>query len=542
MIIEILFVLSALILYCSGQNIIRISPGIYRVSEKEDTLTIRLVFNQDIDQESRKNMSLNLTSTYCPTITIENQTDYTEANKYAIEFIYSAQSIKCFAFYNLIFVNQGNSIQTNFKIYIYDKDMKLKRPKERYFLVNDSPNPDNVTAIYEFEETQPSDSIKRISCYNASNPDNIVNDVPFNISNDKKTTVLQVFMKPTANPVDYVCDIYPEYSTTTISEYQRFRIVFHEYILVTEAIYLEKRGPDTDVLDNRNISFKIKFKDDFVQSDGNLIIKDFQDREVNYILNGCQDKVCEFFISSEELNQAGKYSIFFKTMQERALYYVLYEKKRFKRCYYRSVDELITITFTWHTEMDYTHNIYLNSTPYKQIHYYESERSSDRIVGNYSTTSSAMSIGLFSMKSSIPSLSFTDYNPVNPDRLYFSIIDDISVIQSLNITLYKNNQTDQLINMTFNEIDTVGVLDEIHFQPTTPRATLFTLSKSKGDCNDSNSKSFICNLTEYIQSAELGTLIGKYRLKYSDICNNLADITNVFIEIKQTYNLLSFYP
>ena len=26
------------------------------------------------------------------------------ANKYAIEFIYSAQSIKCFAFYNLIFV------------------------------------------------------------------------------------------------------------------------------------------------------------------------------------------------------------------------------------------------------------------------------------------------------------------------------------------------------------------------------------------------------------------------------------------------------
>ena len=539
---EILFVLSTLILYCSGQNIIRISPGIYRVSEKEDTLTIRLVFNQDIDQESRKNMSLNLTSTYCPTITIENQTDYTEANKYAIEFIYSAQSIKCFAFYNLIFVNQSNSIQTNFKIYIYDKDMKLKRPKERYFLVNDSPNPDNVTAIYEFEETQPSDSIKRISCYNASNPDNIVNDVPFNISNDKKTTVLQVFMKPTANPVDYVCDIYPEYSTTTISEYQRFRIVFHEYILVTEAIYLEKRGPDTDVLDNRNISFKIKFKDDFVQSDGNLIIKDFQDREVNYILNGCQDKVCEFFISSEELNQAGKYSIFFKTMQERALYYVLYEKKRFKRCYYRSVDELITITFTWYTEMDYTHNIYLNSTPYKQIHYYESERSSDRIVGNYSTTSSAMSIGLFSMKSSIPSLSFTDYNPVNPDRLYFSIIDDISVIQSLNITLYKNNQTDQLINMTFNEIDTIGVLDEIHFQPTTPRATLFTLSKSKGDCNESNSKSFICNLTEYIQSAELGTLIGKYRLKYSDICNNLANITNLFIEIKQTYNLLSFYP
>jgi hypothetical protein len=134
---EILFVLSTLILYCSGQNIIRISPGIYRVSEKEDTLTIRLVFNQDIDQESRKNMSLNLTSTYCPTITIENQTDYTEANKYAIEFIYSAQSIKCFAFYNLIFVNQSNSIQTNFKIYIYDKDMKLKRPKERYFLVND---------------------------------------------------------------------------------------------------------------------------------------------------------------------------------------------------------------------------------------------------------------------------------------------------------------------------------------------------------------------------------------------------------------------
>ena len=202
-------------------------------------------------------MSLNLTSNYCPTITIENQTDYTEANKYAIEFIYSAQSIKCFAFYNLIFVNQGNSIQTNFKIYIYDKDMKLKRPKERYFLVNDSPNPDNVTAIYEFEETQPSDSIKRISCYNASYPDNIVNNVPFSISNDKKTTVLQVFMKPTANPVDYVCDIYPEYSTTTISEYQRFRIVFHEYILVTEAIYLEKRGPDTDVLDNRNISFKI---------------------------------------------------------------------------------------------------------------------------------------------------------------------------------------------------------------------------------------------------------------------------------------------
>ena len=318
---------------CFGQTFIRVaSDNIFRVTEKPDeTMTIRLVFRESVPLEDRANMSVVLTSDYCPQINITNQTKYSDTDKEAVEFIYLARSITCFSFYNISFVdNNGNSIPTGYKIYIYNKDFRLKNPKERFFLVDDSPNPDNVTAIFDLEDVQPLDSINKISCVSSTNTADTIDNVAFRILTTTKT-ILEVKMTPTPEQTTYNCDIFPINSPNSQQDFQRFRVHFHEYILETEAIYFEKRGPDTDVLDNRNISFKIKFKDDYDPLSNNLLMKDFNNAEVNFVLKGCEDKVCEFLISSAgEVLQPGKYSLFFKVMQERELFYILYEKKNLR--------------------------------------------------------------------------------------------------------------------------------------------------------------------------------------------------------------------
>ena len=191
--------------------------------------------------------------------------------------------------------------------------------------------------------------------------------------------------------------------------------------------------------------------------------------------------------------------------------------------------------------MEYTHNLYLNDTSYKQIHYFVLNKESSYVEANYSITTSSLNIGLFSLKSSIPALNYTDYNPVDQTKLFISIISDIAVTSTDKIILYKNNQSDQILNMSFSEADTVGVLDEITVKKKDNMFT-FTLSKSNGECDNEGSTNFYCNLTEYIKNKEKREILGEYNIYYSDKCKKEANITNLNIEIRQTYNLISLSP
>ena len=526
---------------CFGNQITQISPANYLVTEKPDFLTIRLNFQDEVSVEERDDIKIILTpksdSSPCSNITIENKETATQANMKSINFIKESTDINCFCIYKIIYVNGSNSEETNFEIYIYRYELKLKNPKDRYFLVDEDSNKIAI-AKYIFENEQSPDAINTINCVDASNSDNINDNLNFKIN----STGLFVAMPYSHKPVDYNCKIFPRYSTTSIEVAQSFKLCFHEFLLETEAIYVEKEAKDTDILNNNNITFKIRFKEEFNHS--NLVIQDYLDKDVNYRLKSCdRDKLCEFDISTGDLNQPGKYSLFYKIMQERKLFYVLYEKVRFEKCYYKSENKLLTLLFSWTPEMDYTHSVYLNSTTPHSIHSYENEKTTALIIiRNYTLTASEINIGLFSFMSSIVEFNFVEYNPINPDRLFFSVIDDISVNENMHTILFINNRSDQIFNMTFRENDTVGVLDEIIFVPIDDKLNKFVLSKTNGQCKSSGSNYYYCNMTDYINSVGVTTLIGTYKIKYSDLCNNEASISNVEIEIKQTYNLISFSP
>ena len=456
--LQIIYYFTILIHCGLGQKISEITPSNHLKNENGN-LNVRINFEKPVNEEERKAMKVILipsTSSSCQNITIKDQTKAQASNMESVEFIYPSKNINCFCIYNITFVNNSTETATGFRIYIYQYELKLKMPKDRYFLIDESEQ--IVTALYEFDNDQSSDAINTITCFNDKNEEK-KNIVDFSI----ESKILKVRMKASTTPVDYKCNIFPLYSTNSIPDYQQFKLCFHEYLLLTEAIYFESTAFDTDIIDNNNITFKIKFKDEFNKE--NLVIQDFYDNPINYI-EDCKDKICDFYISEGELNQPGKYSLFYKQMQERELFYILYQKIKFKKCYYKSKNEPITIFFIWYKDMDYMHHIYLNSTNNKSIEYYLVPPK-DPIVGNYTITSSELNVGLFSMKSSIPALNLTDYNPVNPDRFYFSIIDDIAVYEQMNITLFKNNRTKQILNLTFSERDTIGVLDEIRFLPKT---------------------------------------------------------------------------
>ena len=231
------------------------------------------------------------------------------------------------------------------------------------------------------------------------------------------------------------------------------------------------------------------------------------------------------------------------------MFYIIYENTFFDqtRCYDRASNLLISINFHWSVDMVYTHNLFFNQTAnieeLKPIEYTTTYIGTSFKTANYSVRTSSMNIGLFSLRGSIPELNYTRYNPVNPDRLYLSIISDISVTSNNNIILYKNSDFPQLINMSFNEPDIVKSLNQITFQETLlNNVTRFPVSKTTKECFSQNSSNYICNLTNTINSMPINNILGTYRIEFSDICQNLANISNLMIQIKLAYNLISFSP
>lgn len=126
-------------------------------------------------------------------------------------------------------------------------------------------------------------------------------------------------MSPKKDVVDYYCDIYPTYSpSTTLSNSQRFEISFHEYLLETEAIYLDK---DTN---NEHMMFKLRFVSEYSNSNENRLIIQEDSTEINYNYTKKENYLYEFYISPGTYNYPGKYNLFYKKLKKENyfLYYI----------------------------------------------------------------------------------------------------------------------------------------------------------------------------------------------------------------------------
>lgn len=537
---QIFLLFATLFVICIGLDLREFPQSRFRKTGDNVNIPIKLVFTTTVPGELRSLTYLILNHTTCPSIYFTNITTAKETNMDSIEYTFPSRSVNCFGVYHVIYVENGTQIDIRKTMYIYQNELELVKPKDRYFLVDDHPKV--VHASYKFKENQASEAIQSIRCYNSLNRTEIYQITNFTVNGKD----LEVNLVSKTNYTDYYCDIYPLYGEgITLESIHRFKIGFHEYLLRSEAVYFDKAN------DNQDISFKLEFKEAFFSYKNNdtFVIKDGPEKIIDYHLKdeGCIN--CEFLISPGRLTYPGAYSIFFKKYQERELFYIIYENTYFEqtRCYNRTSNLLLSINFHWSIDMVYTHNLFFNQTAdieqLKPIEYTTTFIGTSYKTANYSVHTSSMNIGLFSLRSSIPELNYTRYNPVNPDRLYLSIISDISVTSNNNIILYKNSDFPQLINMSFNEPDIVKSLNQITFQETLlNNVTRFPVSKTTKECFSQNSTNYICNLTNTINSMPINNILGTYRIEFSDICQNLANISNLMIQIKLAYNLVSFYP
>ena len=539
---KIFLLLATLLGICFGLTIRDFPETSFRKPGDNVNIPITLVFDGIVLPEEKNKTYIILTHPTCKNLTFTNITNAKDTNLNFIEYTYPARDVNCFGDYNVIFVENGIQNDTGYKFYIFQNEMDLANPKDRYFMIED--NPREVSASFQFAASQASEAIQSISCMNSINRTEIFPITKFYV-NDQH---LEVYLNSRKTYADYYCDIYPRYGKgASLPSRQQFKIGFHEYLLKSEAVYLDKLN------DNQNILFYLNFKEDFIYSrdSESLVIKDGENI-VDYKLPDGTDRCtkCTIQISPGRKNYPATYSIFFKKYQERALFYILYDNTYFDqtKCHYKAEKQLLTIFFYWSNDMVYPHHVYFNQTTtndneLKSIQYRIVKEEDSFKIANYSISPNSMNIGLFSLQSSIPALNYTTiYNPVNPDRLYLSIISDISPTSSKEITLYKNSYNRQFINMSFNEPDTVASLNEITFQEILlNNVTRFTLSKGK-ECDSKDSTFYNCDLTEKIASYPINNIIGTYSVKFADICQNLADISNLKLHIKLAYNVISFFP
>jgi hypothetical protein len=215
---------------------------------------------------------------------------------------------------------------------------------------------------------------------------------------------LEVYLNSRKTYADYYCDIYPRYGKgASLPSRQQFKIGFHEYLLKSEAVYLDKLN------DNQNILFYLNFKEDFIYSrdSESLVIKDGENI-VDYKLPDGTDRCtkCTIQISPGRKNYPATYSIFFKKYQERALFYILYDNTYFDqtKCHYKAEKQLLTIFFYWSNDMVYPHHVYFNQTTtndneLKSIQYRIVKEEDSFKIANYSISPNSMNIGLFSLQS-----------------------------------------------------------------------------------------------------------------------------------------------
>ena len=194
----------------------------------------------------------------------------------SIEYTFPSKGVNCFGVYHVIYVENGTQIDIRKTMYVYQNELELVKPKDRYFLVDDHPKV--VHASYKFKENQASEAIQSIRCYNSLNRTEIYQITNFTVNGKD----LEVNLESKTNYTDYYCDIYPLYGEgITLESIHRFKIGFHEYLLRSEAVYFDKAN------DNQDISFKLEFKEAFFSYKNNdtFVIKDGPEKIIDYHLN-----------------------------------------------------------------------------------------------------------------------------------------------------------------------------------------------------------------------------------------------------------------
>ena len=529
----LLFIFQLINLKAQNISIDFVDPLSFKINiETVEVISMTLILNEDIKNRSSAKILLSKSE---KNYEFEASTNQDEHNLKKVEFtIDKKEFYNNYGKYNLTYINNEINIEYNQIIFIYNNDLILKHPINRYELTEDISY--NRTVKYEFQNIIVEDEINRIEYFDNSNQTirNILSKNNYKLEEGKK---LIITFPGTSKASTYLFDIYPEYDkNNSNAAIHRFYLHFHDYLLKNEAIYIDKQTG------SNLVSFITLLKQNY--SSNPFTISD-SGQNINCSTFSCSKSdanyLCNCSLNFTRRNSPGKIIITHKINQIRDLFLILYTNYM-KLCYDKSEIEDLIINMEWIDEMEYDHYLYFLDSEPKPLTPSFSGKNNSIISYSYKISTLSLSTGPFNLESSIPSLNFTDYNLVDKTNLFIYIYPNIQLTNPITSFIFSHNLTSQIVNLTINDYEASQKLDEIVLKKDDDDLVIINVSKTKGQCTPKGN-SFICDFKNIIYDYE-DEKNGNYSIYYNSICNNENKnrFEGGFVIIKRGLSLLSISP
>ena len=521
--------------FVGGLKITDIYPRVIQKDAYQPTTTLSLFFNEDIINREETEITLSRNGEKKKIRALDeqdrnnNQKVYFEINQKEFEQ----------GKYELSFKSDNDNVLYEDTILIYENEIILKNPLDRYFLSNATNQGNTRLTYFTFKESIIKEEIYKITYYRQTNKDVIKELTTYELSNDglKLDIKLDNESFDFINNNSYIFNIYPEYDREKSTNAMKFKIHFFCYLLLTDAIYVNEKSSST----NLNISLITKTsytKDNYPFSISETTYGTYP-CNVFECGNKSSDNTfrCNCEINIPQKSQWSLFSVLLSTApeQNRTIYLIPYTTN-IEKCYIYGHKQTLYFTPNWDKEMKYNHFVYFNDPKNRLFtKSYLSGTSS-----NYSITIATLNAGKFGLYSIISDLG-DNRNDIDKANLHLSIFPgDFSFDQGNTNIFFDDDESEK--KFIISSTEGINSLDKIKLKKDNIE---FTVSKTDRECENIDNFTLSCDLKDQIkeQFGNIGKeIVGTYNIYYINDCGVDTLIHNRTVTIKQGYNLINILP
>ena len=421
---------------------------------------------------------------------------------------------KFFGYYKIYYGKE--SITTDIQILIYLNSIRLKNSKDRYFLIGEG----TVNCTFELDKPIIKEEVYHISL---SDGQNRLDNCTYYLEEDGSVLIISI---DRANRIrTYNFNIYPIYDKETNNP-PNVNAYFQNFFVHYEAVYVNASAESSFVsirIDFKtNTYYGVQFLLEY-SGTGSVTFEDngfTRDDNNNITYNFIIYKPSPGIIYIKYINQI------------RPIYLITYQTNS-NKCYISGSRQIFEIKFFKTSEMEYTHSVFFNSTPY-QILRIQNENSNQPI---YTHAVTYLYQGTFNLYSRISKLSSNDYNPIDISSLNIKIYDDPILEDNENKTLYISIEQPQFL--TFN-MSRAGNVNEIILVSSKASKEI---KLSLNECEIINNIYNCSYITKILKNLDETYIADDYIVEYASICDNQRlRIKNKKIIIRKGINLLNVNP
>ena len=518
MLISLIFLLLYLINFKlnSCLTILDVDPPYIQIQQDGGEQSIILTFDESVEFDN-SGLILNFNNGDWEITLSRSSPPKDLTNPYRAYFYFDHNDFynkKLFGYYKIYYGEE--MITTDIQILIYLNSIRVKNPKDRYFLIGGG----KVNCTLELDKPIIKEEIYQISLYNGQNR---IDNCNYYLEEDGSILIISI---DKANYIKtYNFNIYPTYDKETINP-PNVNAYFQNFFVHYEAVYANASAESSLVsilIDFKsNTYYGVQFLLEY-SGTGSVTFRDngfTRDDNNNIFYNFIIYKPSPGIIYIKYNNQI------------RPIYLVTYQTNS-NKCYISGSRQIFEIKFFKTSEIEYTHSVFFNSTPY-QILRIQNENSNAPI---YTHDVTYLYQGTFYLYSRISKLSSNDYNPIDISSLNIKIYDDPLLEDNENKTLYIS--IDQLQFLTFN-MSGAGNVNEVFLvsSKASKEIKLFF-----NECEIVNNIYNCSYITKILMNLDESYIADDYIVEYISICDNQRlRIKNKNIIIRKGIKLLNVNP